>query len=306
MMTELRIGTRGSRLALIQTSMVVDAINEIREDFNISTIEIKSEGDLKPNEMVPQLGLGAFTSELEKAILDHKIDLAVHSLKDLPTIETQGLKTIVVLKRADPRDVLLNKWSKTLIDLPDGARIGTSSPRREAQLKHGRPTLQYLPIRGNVETRVKKALSADYDGVVLAAAGLERLGMASEVSEYFSTRILTPAPGQGAIAIQFRTEDLEKLKVLKNLSDKATVVSVEAERSLLKAAGSGCMLPIGAYAEVSNDLLNLFATVTALDGSQSYRVEVTGSINDPEIAGKAAFSELVDQGADQLMGLNKL
>ncbi len=306
MMTELRIGTRGSRLALIQTSMVVDAINEIREDFNISTIEIKSEGDLKPNEMVPQLGLGAFTSELEKAILDHKIDLAVHSLKDLPTIETEGLKTIVVLKRADPRDVLINKWSKTLIDLPDGARIGTSSPRREAQLKHGRPTLQYLPIRGNVETRVKKALSADYDGVVLAAAGLERLGMASEVSEYFSTRILTPAPGQGAIAIQFRTEDLEKLKVLKNLSDKATVVSVEAERSLLKAAGSGCMLPIGAYAEVSNDLLNLFATVTALDGSQSYRVEVTGSINDPEIAGKAAFSELVDQGADQLMGLNKL
>ena len=306
MMTELRIGTRGSRLALIQTSMVVDAINEIREDFNISTIEIKSEGDLKPNEMVPQLGLGAFTSELEKAILDHKIDLAVHSLKDLPTIETEGLKTIVVLKRADPRDVLINKWSKTLIDLPDGARIGTSSPRREAQLKHGRPTLQYLPIRGNVETRVKKALSPDYDGVVLAAAGLERLGMANEVSEYFSTRILTPAPGQGAIAIQFRTEDLEKLKVLKNLSDKATVVSVEAERSLLKAAGSGCMLPIGAYAEVSNDLLNLFATVTALDGSQSYRVEVTGSINDPEIAGKAAFSELVDQGADQLMGLNKL
>lgn len=306
MMTELRIGTRGSRLALIQTSMVVEAIHEIREDFNISTIEIKSEGDLKPNEMVPQLGLGAFTSELEKAILDHKIDLAVHSLKDLPTIETEGLKTIVVLKRADPRDVLINKWSKTLIDLPDGARIGTSSPRREAQLKHGRPTLQYLPIRGNVETRVKKALSADYDGVVLAAAGLERLGMASEVSEYFSTRILTPAPGQGAIAIQFRTEDLEKLKVLKNLSDKATVVSVEAERSLLKAAGSGCMLPIGAYAEVSNDLLNLFATVTALDGSQSYRVEVTGSINDPEIAGKAAFSELVDQGADQLMGLNKL
>ena len=286
--------------------MVVDAIKEIREEFNISTIEIKSEGDLKPNEMVPQLGLGAFTSELEKAILDHKIDLAVHSLKDLPTIETEGLKTIVVLKRADPRDVLINKWSKTLIDLPDGARIGTSSPRREAQLKHGRPTLQYLPIRGNVETRVKKALSPDYDGVVLAAAGLERLGMASEVSEYFSTRILTPAPGQGAIAIQFRTEDLEKLKVLKNLSDKATVVSVEAERSLLKAAGSGCMLPIGAYAEVSNNLLNLFATVTALDGSQSYRVEVTGSINDPEIAGKAAFSELVDQGADQLMGLNKL
>ncbi|MBT18289.1 MAG: hydroxymethylbilane synthase [Dehalococcoidia bacterium] len=306
MISELRIGTRGSRLALIQTSMVVDAINSISEDFNISILEIKSEGDLKPNENVSQLGLGVFTSELEKAVLEHRVDLAVHSLKDLPTIETKGLKTIIALKRADPRDVLINKWSKPLLDIPDGARIGTSSPRREAQLKHGRPTLKYLPIRGNVETRVKKALGNDYDGVVLAAAGLERLGMINEVTEFFSTKVLTPAPGQGAIAIQFRAEDLEKFKALENLSDKSTVASVTAERSLSKAAGSGCMVPIGAYAEVNNDNLNLFATVTALDGSQSYRVEVTGSANDPEIAGKAAFFELLDQGAGQLIDSNNL
>ena len=306
MTSHLRIGTRGSRLALIQTSMVVDAIKSKSKDLEVTIIEIKSEGDLKPDVQIPQLGLGAFTSQLEQAILDDKIDLAVHSLKDLPSVETDGLKTLSVLKRGDPRDVLINRWSKKFIDLPDGSRIGTSSPRREAQLKHGKPTLQYLPIRGNVETRVSKSRGDAYDGVVLAAAGLERLGISSKISEYFSTRVLTPAPGQGAIAVQFRRENLEKFSVLESISDKFTAASVAAERSLLKAAGAGCMVPLGAYAEVKDDALNLFATITALDGSQSYRVEVSGSIEDSEISGKAAFLALVEQGASQLMGLNQL
>jgi len=178
----IRIGTRGSRLALAQTQLVVDALRATAPGREVTTVEVRSEGDLQPDVPLQELGIGVFTGALERALLDGRIDMAVHSLKDLPTQPSPGLIVLSVLERADPRDVLINRWGHGLLDLPAGARIGTSSPRREAQLRHGRSDLDYLPIRGNVETRIAKADGDDYDGVVIAAAGVERLGLRDRIA----------------------------------------------------------------------------------------------------------------------------
>ena len=287
---------------MAQTAMVADALRPLARDREVTIVEIHSEGDQRPDSPLSSLGIGTFTSTLERALLDDRVDLAIHSLKDLPTESAPGLVVVPVLERADPRDVLLNRWSQTLLDLPDGARIGTSSPRREAQLRHGRPELDYRPIRGNVETRIAKATGDDYDGVVLAAAGIERLGLSDHVSEYISTRVIAPAPGQGAIAAQTRSDDDATLTLVRALRHAPTAAAVEAERWVLRAAGAGCMVPIGALAEVDGDSLTLFATVTALDGSQSYRVEVAGPVEDPDVAGRAAYAALLEQGAGAITG----
>ena len=301
MSTSVRIGTRGSALALEQTRRVVEALRAFspRTQFDVQTIT--STGDDNPDAPIEGLGLGVFTGAIEQALLDDRIDLAVHSLKDLPTVETPGLTVVPVMEREDPRDVLVDRWGKDLIDLPEGARIGTSSPRRIAQLKHGRKDVLFIPIRGNVETRLSKARGADYDGTVLAAAGLLRLGLADTITEYLSPHVCAPAPGQGALAAQVRDGDDERLAMARAIAHRPTVAAVEAEREVLRSAGSGCQLPIGAYGEVAGDVLKLFATATQLDGSMSYRVEVTGALEDPGVVGKAAYAQLLEQGAGDLM-----
>ena len=301
MNTPVRIGTRGSKLAAEQTRHVIEAFQAISPQTKFDVQIIASSGDDHPDAPLDSLGLGIFTTALEQALRENRIDLAVHSLKDLPTTETPSLAVIPVMEREDPRDVLINRWGKNLIDLPPGARIGTSSPRRIAQLKHGRKDVLFIPIRGNIETRLQKAHGTDYDGTILAAAGVRRLGMEHQVTEHLSLHICTPAPGQGALAVQCRLDDNELLSMARAIRHKPTVAAVEAERQLLRSAGSGCQLPIGAYGEVTDDVLKLFATVTALDGSMSYRVQVTGTTESPEITGRAAYAELLTQGAGDLM-----
>ena len=300
-MSTIRVGTRGSTLALEQAKRVVEALRRIDPStaFNVQVID--SAGDANPDAALDALGIGVFTSAIERALLEKRIDIAVHSLKDLPTIDSPGLTVVPVLEREDARDVLISRYRKKFMDLAENSRIGTSSPRRIAQLKFGRKDVIFLPIRGNIETRIVKSEGPDYDGVVLAAAGLRRLGKDEWITEHLSVHVCTPAPGQGAIAAQARSEDREILALLRSASHRPTTAAVLAERELLRSAGSGCQLPIGAHATVEGSTLILFATVTPLDGSKSYRVEVSGSTEDPEIAGKAAYAELMSQGAEQLL-----
>ncbi len=297
----IRVGTRGSRLALVQTEAVVAALRSLANGSEITVEKVRSEGDKQPDAPLTGMGIGVFTSALEDALLDGRIDMAVHSLKDLPTTPTPGVTVITVMEREDARDVLIDRWGKTLLDLPEGARIGTSSPRRAAQLRFGRKDVEFIPIRGNVETRTAKANGEDHDGVVLAAAGLHRLGMAAEVSEYLSPYVCTPAPGQGALAVQVRAGDAELASAARRLTHAPTAAAVAAERAVLRAAGSGCQLPIGALASVERDELSLFATATPSDGSASYRVEVTGGTDAPELVGQAAYQGLLDQGAGEIV-----
>lgn len=297
----IRVGTRGSRLALTQTDTVVQALRAAAPRAEIVTETIVSTGDSNADAPLQTLGIGVFTKTLEDALLEGRIDLAVHSLKDMPTETTAGLMILPVLAREDARDVLVNRWSQSLADLPEGARIGTSSPRRAAQLRHGRKDLEFLPIRGNVETRIAKATGPDFDGAILAAAGIKRLGLTEHVAEYLSPHISTPAPGQAALAVELRSSDADLLALVRTLTHRPTAAAVTAERELLRAAGGGCQLPVGAFAEVDGTSIRMFATVTPPDGSTSYRVEVTGDTADPEVVGRAAYQALVEQGAGTLL-----
>ena len=297
----LTIGTRGSRLALAQTHAVADALASVAPGWDVRIETIASTGDEQPEAAIETLGLGVFTSAIERALLDERVDLAVHSLKDLPTSQPDGLTAVPVLEREDPRDVLIDRWNVGLLDLPEGARIGTSSPRRAAQIAHGRKDISLLPIRGNVETRIRKSEGPDYDGVIVAAAGVERLRMTERIAERLSPHVCTPAPGQAALAAEARSDDRELLALLRRLVHEPTEAAVEAERALLRAAGSGCRLPLGAFAEVEGDRMRLFATVTPPDGSTSYRVEVTGSASEPDLLGRAAYQAFLEQGASALL-----
>lgn len=300
-MATVRIGTRGSTLAIHQAEAVMKAARGMEPSNRYETVVIASTGDDNPDAALDSLGIGVFTSSLERALAEKRIDVAVHSLKDLPTAVPDGLRIIPVLPREDARDVLVSRYNHKLLDLPEGSRIGTSSPRRIAQLKRGRKDVLFLPIRGNVETRLIKSEGPDYDGVVLAAAGIRRLGMGERVTEYLSPHICTPAPGQAALAAEVRADDRETIAIMQSLQHRATAAAVTAERELLKAAGGGCQLPIGAFAEVDGNDIRLFATVTPTDGSVSYRVEVTGPASDPDVVGRQAFRELEAQGAGPLM-----
>jgi hydroxymethylbilane synthase len=297
----IRIGTRGSALALAQTNMVIAAMRAIDASAEFEIDIITSTGDAAPDAPLASLGLGVFTTAIESALLEKRIDLAVHSLKDLPTEITAGLSIVPVLEREDPRDVLVSRHGHDFINLPENSRIGTSSPRRIAQLQHGRKDLIFIPVRGNIETRLRKAGGPDYDGTILAAAGVRRLGLADQITEYLSPAICAPAPGQAAVAAQSRSDDGEVLALMRAISHRPTALAVTAEREVLRAAGGGCQLPIGAHATLDGEEIRLFATVTPLDGSISYRVEVTGPADDPEVAGTAAYAGLLEQGAGDLM-----
>lgn len=285
----------------MQTRAVVERLSAAAQDLDARIEVIASAGDEHPDAAIESLGVGAFTSAIERALLDRRIDLAVHSLKDLPTEQPAGLTAVPVLEREDARDVLVDRWDSALLDLPPGARIGTSSPRRAAQLAHGRKDLSFPPIRGNVETRIAKSSGPDYDGVVVAAAGVKRLGMEDRIAEYLSPHVCTPAPGQAALAAEVRSEDEELLSIVRRIVHPPTAAAVEAERSVLRAAGSGCRLPLGAYAEVRAREMRLFAAVTSTDAAVSYRVEVTGGVSEPDLLGRAAYQGLLDQGAGTLL-----
>ncbi len=294
-MNPLRIGTRASSLAMAQTNEVVERLRASSPTLDVELVTVRTQADASPNASLAGLGRGMFVKELEDALLRNDIDLAVHSLKDLPTTLPHGLTIASVCERADPRDVLVNRWGCPLADLPSGARIGTSSPRRAAQLLAVRPDLEVLPIRGNVETRLGKTKGDDYDGAVLAAAGIDRLGLQDEIAERLLQRQFVPAPGQGALAIQTRTDDTAVTELVALLEHTATRQEVTAERHLLELLGGGCQLPMGAYGKLMDGMLHLIGYLAwgESDSSQVY------SFGGPDPHGVAAscLQALVESGA---------
>jgi len=263
----LVIGTRGSRLALAQTRIVMDLLAAGREALRLEVREITTQGDRSAAPLSEIGGQGVFTKAIEDALLRREIDVAVHSMKDLPPQTTPGLTIAAVPRRGDARDALVARDGRTLADLAAGARIGTGSARREAQLKALRPDIECVDIRGNVDTRVRKVDDGEYDAIVVAMAGLERLEMAGRATQVFRVEEMVPSPGQGALAVQVRADDAEARAIVSAIDDSETRTAVEAERAFLAGLGAGCRLPVGAHASMRGDGLWLRTMVQREDGT---------------------------------------
>ena len=299
-MNLIRIGTRGSALALAQTEWVKGRLEERYPGLRVEVIRIKTSGDRFLTSPVPAIGKGIFVKEIEEALLEEKIDLAVHSMKDLPTAVTAGLAIAAVPEREDARDALVARSQGGLDDLPPGARIGTGSLRRRAQLLHCRRDLTVEPIRGNVDTRLKKMDQGEVDGLLMAAAGLKRLGLADRIGEYLALEICLPAPAQGALGLQTREND-DAIGLVEFLRHEPTLLEVAAERALLDRLGGGCQLPIGARAWVENDGLRLAAVVADPDGRKLLRDEHAGPAHAAEHVGVELADRLLASGAGRLL-----
>ena len=262
---------------------------------------VQSRGDREREASLVDLGLGVFTGELEAALLAGDVDVAVHSLKDLPTETPSDLTIAAVPSRQDPRDVLVSRDGSALHGLAPHARVGTSSPRRVALVLALRPDVEMLPIRGNVETRLRKAMDGQYEAVVLAAAGLRRLGLEGYAAEVFDPAVFVPAPGQGALAVEVRADDGEMAELVTPLSHQPTAAAVTAERAFLRSLGGGCRVPVGAYGRVESETLLLTGLVVSDDGSRVYRTTLDGRASDPDGLGRRLAAEVLAMGASALV-----
>lgn len=303
----LRIGTRASPLALWQARSLQSALKAALVDVQTEIVTIRTEGDRTLDTPLPLIGgKGVFTSELEEALLRSRIDCAVHSLKDLPTEPRDGLVLAATLPRGDARDALISRFRNPFADLPEGACIGTSSVRRAAQILSRRPDLKIHDIRGNVDTRIARALDpgGDYDGIVLARAGLERLGRTEVISETLEVETVVPAPGQGAIAVQTRDE-AERVEAVTVVSHFPTFAAVAAERAFLEGLGGGCSAPVGAFGHIEEGMLILRGRVCAPDGTRQVDVALQSQVPDIQAAreaGETLAEEARRKGALELFG----
>jgi hydroxymethylbilane synthase len=290
----LTIGSRGSQLALWQANWVKARLEARGRDCRIEII--KTTGDKITDVPLAKVGTkGLFTKEIEEALLDGRVDLAVHSLKDLPTVLPEGLQLAAIPPREDPRDAMVGR---RLAELPSGARIGTSSLRRVAQLRAARPDFTIESIRGNIDTRLRKLSEGQYDALVLAAAGLKRLGWEGRIAEYLAEDVMCPAVGQGALAIE-TTE--AGSKAVAALDDAATRAAVAAERGVLGALGGGCQVPIGAHAEVRDGRVHVMAVVISPEGTSLVRAESEGAVDDAGKIGKELGATLLERGARDIL-----
>lgn len=299
----LRVGTRGSALALAQSGDVARAL-AAAAGARAELVRVKTEGDVNQGPLASIGGTGVFVGAVRSALLADRVDVVVHSHKDLPTAPADGIVVAAVPQREDVRDALCARGGLTLQALPERARVGTGSPRRAAQLLRQRPDLVVVPVRGNVDTRLRLVSSGDLDAVVLAAAGLNRMGRQAAVTELLSPDAMLPAPGQGALAVECRTLDARNAwyaAALRTLDDPASDVAVRAERSLLEAVEAGCIAPVGALATVAEDAVTLTAAVLAADGRDEIRGTFTGSIADPVTLGRELAAQLLSRGAGQLL-----
>jgi hydroxymethylbilane synthase len=297
-MTPLRIGTRGSRLALWQAQHVAALLRP----HPVELVEIQTVGDQVRDRPLAQIGGdGLFTKEIQKALLAGAVDLAVHSLKDLPTLPVEGLVLAAVPRRGPTGDVLVSHRHRRFDDLPPGAVVATSSLRRRAQVLHRRPDLRLVDIRGNVETRLRKLAEQDLDAVILAQAGLERLGLGDAITEVLDPAWILPAVGQGALGLECRADDRATLALVEPLNDPPTRQAVLAERALLRALGGGCLVPIGAAGTVAGNLLHLRGAVLSPDGTRRVGGEVSGSADDAEALGRRLAQQLLKKGAGELL-----
>jgi len=298
----LRLGTRGSPLALRQAGLVAEALGNRWQDLEVGLIPIKTSGDrLLDVRLAESGGKGLFVKEIEEALLEGRIDLAVHSLKDLPAELPPGLGLGAMLPREDPLDALVSRDGLGFADLPQGARIGTGSLRRQVQLLNRRPDLQVVPLRGNVETRLKKLETLGFDALVLAAAGLIRLGLQERITERLHPDLCLPAIGQGALAIEIRVDDRRVAALVERVDHRETRLATTAERAFLQRLGGSCVTPVAAYGRIEGDVLVLTGMVASLDGRRMVRRVRRGEAGMPEQVGWALAEELLDAGADEIL-----
>lgn len=296
----LVVGTRASRLALWQTRFVVSTLSELFPDLECRIETFSTIGDDIVDRPLPELGgKGVFTARLEMALLNGDVDIAVHSLKDLPIEMPEGLVVGAVTKRADVRDVLITRHGTDLKGLPNGAVVGTSSLRRQAQLLQHRPDIETHPIRGNVETRMRKVMNGDYDATVLAAAGVDRLRLNDAAAARMPLDVMLPAPGQGALAVECRAHDLRTLKLLEAINDDDARRTTQAERAFLAALGGGCAAPVAAFAKIDGYCVSLTGLVASPDGTRAVRVE--GSDTDGVALGEGLAAEAISKGAGAIL-----
>ncbi len=302
-MRELRIGTRGSPLALWQANWVRERLFQAYPHLRVSLIRIKTKGDkLIDVNLATVGGKGLFVKEIEEGLLGGRIDLAVHSMKDVPVQLPEGLHIRFITRREDPRDVLISRDRRTLEELPSGAKIGTSSLRRRAQLLSYRPDFHIIPLRGNVDTRVRKLDTMGLDAIVLAAAGVKRMKMGGIISQFISPEVCLPAIGQGALGIETRIADDEINQYLSIIDHEATHLSIMAERAFLRRLEGGCQVPIGGWGSVSDQgMLTLKGFVGDLDGRKLVKGGIEGETGKVQELGMALAENLLSRGADEIL-----
>jgi hydroxymethylbilane synthase len=301
--TTLRIGTRGSKLALWQTQWVAACLGEINPSLTIAVEVIKTTGDQIQDIPLARIGdKGLFTKELDRALLEHRVDLVVHSLKDVPTAPVEGIVTAAIPAREDPRDAFFGKRVRRLKDLPPGALVATGSLRRRAQLLAMRPDLELADLRGNIDTRLRKLADTEtLDGIILALAGVRRLGLTEKITEILSPETWIPAPAQGALAIQARTDDVPVRQTVSPIDHELTRTAVAAERAVLARFEGGCHVPMGAYARVEGGEIIVDAFISTERGSQFLRAQRRGPLADAEQLGFALADELLARGGAAIL-----
>jgi hydroxymethylbilane synthase len=298
----LRIGTRGSKLALAQSAWVKARIEREHPRVAVELVKIKTKGDKILDSPLSKIGgKGLFVKELEDALLRSEVDLAVHSMKDVPAELPDGLEISVFPKREDPRDAFVSLTCRTIDQLPKGATVGTSSLRRGAQLLHLRPDLRVIPMRGNVDTRLRKLDSGEVQALILASAGLRRLGLSKRISRLLPPKEFLPAVGQGMLGVELRKKDRMVKTVLEFLNDEKTEITARAERAFLKRLGGGCQVPLAGFARLRANVLYIEGLVAELDGSVILRKKMRGSCDKPEDIGKALAEDLLSAGAEKIL-----
>ena len=297
-----RIGTRGSKLALVQSEWVKKEMQSRYPELRVELVKIRTKGDKIIDAPLSKVGgKGLFVKEIEEALLKREVDLAVHSLKDVPAELHKGLQLSVYPKREDPRDALVSSLFRKVGDLPQGASVGTSSLRRSAQLLHMRPDLRIAPLRGNVDTRLRKLDSGELQAIVLAAAGLQRLGLSDRITALLSPDSVLPAIGQGVLGLEVREDDQKVQNLISFLNDLETELAARAERAFLKELEGGCQVPLAGYARVEKGRLVLDGMVAELDGSVILKRKLSGEKDKPEDLGLALARNLIAAGADRIL-----
>ncbi|MDA7503753.1 hydroxymethylbilane synthase [Planctomicrobium sp.] len=302
---KIRIATRESQLAMWQANYLKNLLSEATKDVEVVLVPVSTIGDRDRTEPLREMGgQGVFTREVQRVVIENDADLAVHSLKDLPTVPVPGLELAGIPERAPRYDaMILPKGSSIQLfeEIPAGTKIGTGSPRRQAQLLYARPDLDLQEIRGNVDTRLKKLESGEYDAIILAEAGLRRLGLEKHISFLLTPPLMLPAVGQASLGIECREDDRELIELLNSISDSDTKAEVTAERACLATLKAGCHAPVGVLCQKTQNGLEFEGVVLSADGKQRFDVSISGEYDSPAELGKAAAQELIDQGASAVL-----
>jgi len=299
----IRIASRGSKLALIQANLVRKLLEDIYPDIRCSIVQVTTKGDRDKSDFLYKAGsIGFFTSEVENALLDGRADLAVHSLKDMPTLQREGLVVAAIPKRESPADALVAREKVTSIkDLPSGTTIGTSSLRRIAQLKMLRDEIKCVPLRGNVETRIRKVDAGRIDAIVIACAGLMRLGLDDKISAVLPPAEFIPAPAQGALAVQVRADDSKLAELVTKIDDKDSRIAVETERCVLETLHGGCSIPLGVYSQIQDKTITTQAILCDIDGKNYVKRSVTSTIEQAQSSSIKLAQQLLSEGGRQIL-----